>query len=144
MNQLATNLRAFFDEKSIYYKIVGNDEEAFIIQQKLKDTDIIVRFLVITKPEDSSVSIYAKQLCKVDTVSLPLLELLNEFNRDYRWLSFYVDKDNQVSLLVDANVTPNNIGDICMQLMGRTVNIANVLHPRLMEIVSPKDANPEK
>ncbi|WP_040196363.1 YbjN domain-containing protein [Candidatus Soleaferrea massiliensis] len=133
MNNLASNLRAFFDEKGLHYTQTGKEEEAFILPQRIKDSDVILKFLVVTKPEDSSISIYAKNLCAVKESGRKLLELLNEFNRDYRWISFYVDNDNQITLLADSNVTESNVGDVCLQLIGRAAGLANLVYPKLKE-----------
>jgi hypothetical protein len=50
-------------------------------------------------------------------------EFCNRMNHDYRWLSFYVDSDNELTIRVDAILSKPTVADECLELLHRTVSI---------------------
>lgn len=66
---------------------------------------------------------------------LPILELMNRFNREYRWVKFAMDQENWVNLQDDAIVNETTSGPICMELMLRAVKIIDDTYPTFMHEV---------
>ena len=66
---------------------------------------------------------------------LPILELMNRFNRDYRWVKFAMDSENWVNLQADAIVNETTSGPICLELMLRAVKIIDDTYPVFMHEV---------
>ena len=52
-------------------------------------------------------------------------EFCNRMNNDYRWVSFFVDSDNELTARVDAILTSPSIADECLELLRRTVRIVD-------------------
>ena len=61
-----------------------------------------------------------------------LLEACNQLNTEYRWVKFYIDNDQDVSAALDAVIDIDTVGDECVQLVRRMVNIYDDAYPILM------------
>ena len=64
---------------------------------------------------------------------IDVLETCNSLNTDYRWVSFYIDGDNDVTVSLDAVVDIDTVGEECIQLVRRMVNIYDEAYPLLMK-----------
>ena len=62
-----------------------------------------------------------------------LLEACNKLNTEWRWVKFYIDDDEDVSAALDAVVDIDTVGDECVQLVRRMVNIYDDAYPVLMK-----------
>lgn len=49
--------------------------------------------------------------------------LFNGLNEKYRWVKFYVDSDFDVRVQSDAIMSEENAGEVCREIVLRTVNI---------------------
>ena len=61
-----------------------------------------------------------------------LLEACNKLNTEYRWVKFYIDDDEDITAALDAVVDIDTVGDECVQLVRRMVNIYDDAYPTLM------------
>ena len=52
-------------------------------------------------------------------------EFCNRMNNDYRWISFFVDSDNELTARADAILTGATVADECLELLRRTVRIVD-------------------
>lgn len=52
-------------------------------------------------------------------------EFCNSMCYAYRWLRFYVDSDNEFTAALDAVIDENNTGDVCYELLSRSVSIVD-------------------
>ena len=52
-------------------------------------------------------------------------EFCNRMNNDYRWLTFYIDSDNELTVRVDAILSQPSVADECLELLRRTVRIVD-------------------
>lgn len=59
----------------------------------------------------------------------------NELNCDYKWITFYVDKDNDIVLHDDAILTIDNAADEAFELLLRMLKIADKVKPKLMRAI---------
>ena len=64
---------------------------------------------------------------------IDVLEACNKLNCDYRWVSFYIDEDSDVTVSLDAVVDMDTVGAECIQLVKRMVNIYDEAYPDLMK-----------
>ena len=89
----------------------------------------------IFDPDGTSVNIVAFSICKVSSDKMmDMFVLLNEFNSNYRWLKFYIDDDNEVTVSADAVIEPVTAGDELSEIMHRFNRIIDEVYPRLMKI----------
>ena len=59
----------------------------------------------------------------------------NEMNTQYKWITFYVDKDNDVVLHDDAILSVENCADEAFELLLRMVRISEDVKPRIMKAI---------
>ena len=57
----------------------------------------------------------------------------NNANKEYRWLRFYIDKDNDVTAAADAIVNEETILDEVIELIARMISIVDTLYPSFMK-----------
>lgn len=62
-----------------------------------------------------------------------MLLVLNECNRKFRWVKFYLDNDNDVVANGDVLFDEQNVGDACIELVMRTASIIDDAYPDIMK-----------
>lgn len=83
--------------------------------------------------EGEHVAIYGWSIASVPPEKRSImLEICNKLNCEYRWIRFYIDKDNDVSADIDAIITSSTIGSVCIELMFRMLNIIDEAYPTIM------------
>lgn len=100
-----------FNGKNTRYDI------AFIFDSDDRSVSVRVFRLVSGCPEDST---------------LRMLDAINEINAKYRWVKFYLDKDQDINVQLDAYVNHSVDDNICLFLLMRTVKIIDECYPTLM------------
>ena len=75
-----------------------------------------------------------------DIVKLPenrvegFFKVVNEANRRFRFFKFVLDtNDNTVQAEMDAAFRTHDVGEICLELMGRCVDICDKAYPDFMK-----------
>ena len=63
------------------------------------------------------------------------LRAINTANVNYRWLTFFLDKDNDIVASGDQILAPNVVGDTCFELLQRTLNICNEAYSNFMKAI---------
>ena len=63
------------------------------------------------------------------------LQAINQANVNYRWLTFFLDKDNDIIASGDAILSPNVVGDTCHELLTRTLNITDEAYSQFMKAI---------
>ena len=66
---------------------------------------------------------------------LQLLEDINNCNKQYRWVKYYIDDDNDVNLQIDAVISPETSGEVIVELISRTVSIIDETYPVFMHTI---------
>ena len=61
--------------------------------------------------------------------------LCNELNCEYKWATFYVDKDNDIVIHDDAILVPENAAEEAFELLVRIVRIAEDERQRIMKTI---------
>lgn len=64
-----------------------------------------------------------------------LILLCNALNAQFKWVTFYVDKDNDLILHDDAILSPENAADEAFELLVRMVKIADEKKPEIMKAI---------
>ena len=83
-----------------------------------------------------SMSVRVFNLVKVPVDrQLPVIELLNSLNAQYRWIKFYVNPQNDVNIQADAIISSETSGPIAVELLFRIIKIIDDTYPRIMKAV---------
>ena len=64
-----------------------------------------------------------------------VLIVCNALNAQFRWLKFYIDKDNDIMVEDDAILTPETAGEECFELLARTAGILDKAKAELMRAI---------
>lgn len=83
------------------------------------------------------VAIRGFDLVKIPEDKMPAALLaVNELNNRFRFVKFVVEtEDAVIRLELDASFRRHDVGDICYELVMRTVNICDEAYPSLMKAV---------
>lgn len=63
------------------------------------------------------------------------LIVCNELNSQYKWVTFYIDKDNDIILHDDAILSVENASDEAFELLIHMLKISNDVKPRIMKAI---------
>ena len=83
-----------------------------------------VTFTFIFDQDGESVAIRVFSIEKFEKHQLSdAYAFCNKMNNSYRWVSCYVDKDDELTVSMDAELDPTTGGQECRKLLRRVVNI---------------------
>lgn len=136
MNSAARLFCDYLEQRKVRYHELGPDAirvsyagdncPSIAVNFKFSDDgrDVAIRCYSIAKIKEED----AKQY-------LGALYTCSELNRNYRWVKFYLDSDNEVTAEDDAVIDPYTTGEECYKLLGHMVNIVDETYPVFMKIV---------
>ena len=130
-NYKAAVLR-FLDSKGIKYQ----DEGAYRISVSYKCENIpSVKVAVVFDDDgDGLVALRSWSLGSVkDDKYARVLMLCNDLNDKYRWVKFYIDKDQDICAALDAVIDINTCGAEVHQLLTRMVGICDGAYSEIMK-----------
>ena len=64
-----------------------------------------------------------------------LLVVCNNLNATYKWLKFFVDKDNDLMVQDDAILSPESAAEECFELLVRRTNILKDVKSAIMRAI---------
>ena len=59
----------------------------------------------------------------------------NELNKNYKWVTFYVDRDKDVVLHIDAILTESTAADVALELLIRMAKLSDEVKPVIMKAI---------
>lgn len=133
MNVLINSIQSFYNQEGINFEMF--DADTLVVHQGLDNANVRLNIACFTSQEDErSLQLKIYNLCKANYISETLRKKVNELNQKYRWYKVVIEEDN-IILSTDAIVTPNNVGEICLELTIRGINICNEIYPELMRAI---------
>lgn len=66
---------------------------------------------------------------------LQLLEDINNCNKQYRWVKYYIDDEGDVNLQIDALINEETSGEIIVELIRKAVSIIDETYPTFMRTI---------
>lgn len=63
------------------------------------------------------------------------MQAINAANVKYRWLTFFLDANNNIVASGDHILTPNVVGDTCVELLNRTLSICDEAYETFMKAI---------
>lgn len=135
MVETAVAFKKFLDKNDKKYEYDEREGAADVVTLKFSGQNfqyITIRFFF--DPDCCSVAVRCFSICQFDekTLAAGVYES-NKLNNEYRWLKFSIDDDNEATAAIDAVITPENSGEVCYELLARSVNIIDDVYPRLMK-----------
>lgn len=107
----------------------GNDRVCCGVNGKFTSVDVYFFF----DKDGRSVTLRVFRLFAVPIdKKLQIMELMNNANKDYRWVKYYIDSESWMSIQIDAVITPETAGPVCLELMIRTLQIIDATYSNFM------------
>jgi len=136
MGKIADAFKARLDSRDIkytYFEANENRNEAIKVSFSGKNADSISVMFFFDKNSDT-INIKCFSIAKVPTEKLMnIYVVLNELNAEYRWVKFYVDDDNEVTVSGDAIADVATAGEELEEILVRYINIIDEVYPRIMK-----------
>lgn len=123
-NTMMKNFMKVLDSENIKYTY---DESRRVVRCKYTgDHFKSLTFVFIFDEDGESVAIRVFSIEKFEPHQLSdAYAFCNKMNNSYRWVSCYVDKDNELTVSMDAELDPVSGGKECRKLLRRVVNITD-------------------
>ena len=94
-----------------------------------------VLFIFDANGESAAVRVFKLITSCPEDKTLKMLDAINDLNNKYRWVKFCLDKDQDVSVQMDAYVNGDTDGMICVKLLLRIMKIIDESYPTFMHIL---------
>ena len=94
-----------------------------------------VLFIFDANGETVSIRVYNLVVSCPEEKTLKMLDAINDVNAHYRWLKFYLDKEQAVNVQADAYVDCDAEGKICVKYLLRFMQIIDECYPTFMRVL---------
>jgi len=128
----------FMDSKGFHHSgVQQNSNGANYIQFSITGEATNVRFTVIFNEEGHDAAIRAFDFVEhiPDSKYAECLVCCNELNMKFRYVKFYIDNDNSITLEDDAVIDEETAGDEVLRLSFTMMHIADEAYPILMKAI---------
>lgn len=138
MSYVADRVKAHLEEKDVrydYFEGTENRSEAIKIAYR-GDNAESVSVIIFFDEDGGSVNVKSFSIAKVPSAKMmDMYVLLNEINNEYRWVKFYIDSDDEVTVSGDAIINAETAGEECLEIAHRYIGIIDDVYPRLMKVI---------
>ncbi len=133
----ATLVREAFAQKDLKYKEFRELEDGgTLMVAGFNGQMATYDLLMVFDKEDHTVMIRVGRLAKIPIDrQFEVLSALNELNREYRFVSFYSDAEDFVTVQTDRVIAANETADPVMEMIVRVVQILDGAYPRIMKAI---------
>ena len=122
----------YMDSKGVKYSVFSEDDN--IVHLSFggeKDTFVLADFDEAGN-DASSVHFVSQNFAKAEKQNIPAaLVRINDINKSYRWVKFYIAEDGAISADADADVFPGTVGEECTRAVFRMSTILEEALDRL-------------
>ena len=120
------------DSKKLNYRTAIDSDGDFVVEFPYSGK---VTKMFFSGNEGSYLSLYlVYERVPADKVA-DVIFTCNELNSQYKWVTFYVDDDNDVVLHLDAILSPATAAEEAFELLVRTLNIGDEAKPIIMKAI---------
>lgn len=133
MNSLINALGLTFSQQGIKYAVAGDNEEAIVIMQKMREAPVTLKILFVVAEDNKSMSIKFYNLYHVDRVTERLILKVNELNKIYRWVKLTIE-DTDIVMSMDHMADETNIGRLAVELALIGVQMGDLMYKQIDEL----------
>lgn len=130
MNALINALGLTFSQQGLKYAVAGDNQEAIVIMQKMKEAPVTLKILFVVAEDNKSMSIKFYNLYRVERVTEKLILKVNELNKIYRWVKLTIE-DTDVVMSMDHMVNETNIGRLAIELALIGVQMGDLMYKEI-------------
>ena len=129
----------FLDHKKLRYTVReadgDNSRDIVRINFTADSTDMTIQFFFNEDNEDAAIRVF--DLAKVPSAKIEkIYHTLSEQNNRFRFAKFCLDeRDNTIQMEMDAAFRSHDVGEICHELLLRTVDICDKAYPEFMKAI---------
>lgn len=131
-NTCAKRFTDLLDSRNLKYSTAIDSDGDFVVEFPYQGKATKMFF---TGSEGSYLSMYLVFERVPEEKVADVIFTCNEFNSRYKWVTFYVDKDNDVVLHDDAILSPATAADEAFELLLRMIKIGDDIKPLLMRAI---------
>lgn len=132
MNLCAQRLKEVLESKKLNFRCETTEDGNSVIEFPY-DGKIVKRFFCGDEGRYLSVYEVFEGVPKEKTTDV--ICVCNDLNARYKWGTFYVDKDNDVVLHLDAILEPSAATEDAFELLVRPLNIGDEVKPVIMKAI---------
>ena len=147
MFHATTLLTECFDTNGVHYQVASSEDSvAEIVEVPCPITGgptVRARFISTDDDNDVGVRIYSLVTSVQEEKRMAVLEACNRLNATYRFITFELDRDNDVCAAFDfpAATSDESLGHSVMEILTRVVGILEDVYPLLMKAMYGKEAD---
>lgn len=130
MNALINALGLTFSQQGLKYAVAGDNQEAIVIMQKMKEAPVTLKILFVVAEDNKSMSIKFYNLYHVERVTEKLILKVNELNKIYRWVKLTIE-DTDVVMSMDHMVNETDIGRLAIELALIGVQMGDLMYKEI-------------
>jgi len=132
MANCAKQFQQYLDKKDYNYTVLANDSERVVIDFPYKGKSTKCFF---TGKDYEYLSIYTIYESIPSEKRNDLILVCNDLNNRFKWVTFYVDNDNDLILHVDALLSLRTADEEAMEMLVRTLDIGETAKPTIMKAI---------
>ncbi len=118
------------DAEGLKYKV--HEERPMVFLSYKGDNFDSLSFTFVFDEDGKSVAVRVYSIAKFEKHQLAdAYQFCNQMNMEYRWIRFYVDKDDEFTAAMDAVISEDSAGAECHELLCRTVSIVDDVYGKL-------------
>lgn len=129
MQRYARLFCEYMDAKGIKY--TENKENVIRVSFSGENLDSIPVYVIFDEDNDPLVAFKCWEIASFKNKEAAALVVCNALNAQYRWVKFYLDKDKDIVVSIDAMIDESTCGAECMSLVGRIINIVDEAYPQI-------------
>jgi len=133
----AALVRDAFVSKDLKYKEFREmDDGATLMVAGFNGNMATFDILMVFDKDDHTVMFRVSRLAKLPIDrQFEVLSALNELNREYRFVRFYTDQEDYVTVQIDRIIAVNETADPVMEMIARILRIIDEAYPRIMKAI---------
>lgn len=132
MKRCTENVVEFLKGKNLSVIPARSDEKVDVLDFPWEGKNLKCIF---TGDEGEYLSLYYYLEVAPEDKYADVLMVCNGMNAKYKWVKFYIDSDNDITLQDDAILNINNAGDETLELIVRMIDILKNTKPAFMRAI---------
>lgn len=136
MSLAAESFKKSLEKREYRYSYLPENEEHNEMMRLTfsADNKDHIEIIFFFDEDGNRVNVKCFSIAKVpDTALMNVYVKLNELNEKYRWVKFYIDSDNEVTVSGDAIIDDETAGEECFEICARYIGIIDECYPELMK-----------
>lgn len=125
-----------FQAADLNYTVEETEKLSFLQAGLASKRGIPAPMRFLSADDDNDVAIRVCPVVRVpEEKKLQMLELINDFHNRFRYIRFYLDSDNDLTVSYDLPVKAESIGESAVEIFARFSQILDTVYPEIMRTI---------